>query len=164
MRRLEARPLEARAFAPYGIVIDAQGSVAESINDGTTRRFSDLAALDLRGPARDPIVGIYVAQARAFPLRIARLERHRQAAQVFVPLGLQRFIVVVAPGGESPRWEAIQAFLASPGQGISLHRGCWHHGLVALGNGDRFAVIEGGDYRGDTQEVAAENAIELAAP
>ena len=145
MRRLAPRPLEAGAFAPVGIVIETAGRAAEPINSGTTQRFSDLAALDLRAADRDPVVGIYVAQARAFPLRIAKLERHRQAAQVFLPLGLQRFVVVVAPGGESPQWRQAVAFVTSPGQGVSLHRGCWHHGLIALGDGDRFAVIEGGN-------------------
>ena len=165
MRRVVPRTLDALAFAPFGLVIDAAGRRGEPINDGTTTRFPDLAALDLRAAASDPVLGIYVAQARRFPLPIAKLERHRQAAQVFLPLGPHRFIVVVAPGGESPRWEALEAFLTAPGQGVSLHRGCWHHGLVALGDGDRFAVIEGGGYRGDTQEVAAgEEAIELAAP
>lgn len=164
MRRLAPRPLQAGAFAPFGIVIDTAGRAGEPINAGTTLRYSDLAALDLRAVDRDPVLGIYVAQARAFPLRIAKLERHRQAAQVFLPLGSQRFIVVVAPGGEVPQWGQVEAFVTSPGQAVSLNRGCWHHGLVALGDGDRFAVIEGGNYRDDTQEAAAAEAIELAAP
>ena len=164
MRRLVAEPLGAAAFAPFGTVIDVAGRAPEAINAGTTERYADLASLDLRGPARDPVLGIYVARARAFPLRIERLERHRQAAQVFLPLGAQRFMVVVAPGGDTPRWDALRAFLAAPGQGVCLGRGCWHHGLVALGDGDRFAVIEGGDYRADNEEAAAPAAIELAAP
>jgi ureidoglycolate lyase len=164
MRRLLAEALDAAAFAPFGTVIDAAGRAPETINAGTTERYSDLATLDLRGPARDPVLGIYVARARAFPLRIERLERHRQAAQVFLPLGAQRFVVVVAPGVEAPRWDALRAFVAAPGQGVSLGRGCWHHGLVALADGDRFAVIEGGDYRADNEEAAAPFAIELAAP
>ena len=164
MRRLLPRRFDGGAFAPYGIVIATEGRASEPINAGTTQRFSDLAALDLRSPERDPVLGIYVARARAFPLRIEKLERHRQAAQVFLPLGPQRFIVVVAPGGDSPQWDRLEAFVTSPGQGVSLRRGCWHHGLVALGDGDRFAVIEGGNYRDDTQEAAAPGAIELAAP
>ena len=164
MRRLLPHGFEGGAFAPYGTVIATEGRLSESINAGTTQRFPDLAALDLRTPDRDPVLGIYVARARAFPLRIEKLERHRQAAQVFLPLGPHRFIVVVAPGVDAPQWERMQAFITSPGQGVSLRRGCWHHGLVALGDGDRFAVIEGGNYRDDTQEVAAPGAIELAAP
>jgi ureidoglycolate lyase len=160
------KPVEvtAQAFAPFGTLIDAGAVKPEPINDGTTMRHSDLAALDLRGGPSDPVVGIYVASARRFPLRIARLERHQRAAQVFLPLGNHRFVVVVAPGGEEPRWDSVRAFVTQPGQGVALKRGCWHHGLVALSDRDRFAVIEGGDYRADTQEIAAPHLIELAAP
>lgn len=164
MRRLDCQPLTATAFAPFGLLIDTNGAVPEMINDGTTRRYSDLASLDVRGPDRDPAISIYVASAREFPLAIAKLERHRQASQTFIPLGMHRFVVVVAPGGDMPAWENVTAFLAAPGQGICLHRNCWHHGLIALSNDDRFAVIEGGNYRHDTQEVAAPEAIELHKP
>jgi len=164
MRRVVPVPLDAATFMQFGNVIDAESRPAEPINDGTTQRHSDLASLDLRAPDRDPVIGIYVARARAFPLRIAKLERHREATQLFMPLGNQRFVIVVAPGIDSPRWDAVAAFLTKPGQGIALKRGCWHHGLVALDDGDRFAVIEGGNYRRDTEEVAASEPIELAAP
>jgi ureidoglycolate lyase len=164
MRSIEARVLSATAFAPFGHVIDAASRDGEPLNDGTTQRHSDLASLDLRAPASDPVIAIYVARARAFPLRLARLERHRQASQVFLPLGRHRFIVVVAHGVEAPEWRELHAFITTPGQGIALRRGCWHHGLIALGHGDRFAVIEGGDYRRDTEEAAAREVIELEAP
>ena len=157
-----AAEITAGAFAPFGTLIDAAAVAPEAINDGTTLRHPDLAALDLRGSARDPVIGIYVASARRFPLGIAKLERHRRAAQVFLPLGPHRFVVVVAPGKEAPDWAALRAFVTKPGSGVALQRGCWHHGLIALGDGDRFAVIEGGDYRADTEEVAAPRPIELS--
>lgn len=162
MRRLTARAIGHVAFAPFGLLIEPEGREPETINAGTTQRHSDLASLDLRTPDRDPVLGIYVARARRFPLPIAKLERHRQAAQVFLPLGDHRFILVVAPGGDAPDWQRLEAFVTAPGQGVSLHRGCWHHGLVALRDGDRFAVLEGGNYRDDTVEAAAPEAIELA--
>jgi ureidoglycolate lyase len=162
--RLAPQPISAASFGPFGLLIDVEGREAEAINAGTTARHSDLAALDLRGPNVDPTLAIYVARARTFPLAISTLERHAQAAQVFLPMGLHRFVVVVAPGTGAPEWERLRAFVTSPGQGVALHRGTWHHGLIALGDGDRFAVIEGGNYRADTLEAAAPRAIELAAP
>jgi ureidoglycolate lyase len=161
---LQARPLTAEGFAAFGTLIDAAAKTPEAINDATTLRHSDLAALDLLAPGRDPVLGIYVAQARRFPLRIEKLERHREAAQVFLPLGPHRFVVVVAPGGDAPDWDRMGAFTTAPGQGVIVKRGCWHHGLIALGDGDRFAVIEGANYRSDTLEVTAPRALELAAP
>ena len=164
MRQLTCLPLDAAGFGPYGTVVDTVGAQVELINDGTTRRYSDLARVDLLGPGRDPVLGIYQASARRLPLRLLRLERHAQASQVFMPLGQHRFIIVVAPGDQEPVWSSISAFLSSPGQGVCLRRGCWHHGLVALGEGDCFLVIEGGDYRNDTSEVDAPETIELLAP
>ena len=94
--RLLIVPVEitAAAFAPFGTLIDAAAVNPEAINDGTTMRHADLARLDLRGSERDPVLGIYVASARRFPLRIAKLERHRRASQVFLPLGSHRFVIV----------------------------------------------------------------------
>jgi ureidoglycolate lyase len=162
-RALVPAPLDARSFANYGEVIDIAGRVPEAINDGTTQRFADLAQLDVAGRGA-PVLGIYVAKARAFPLAVARLERHREAAQVFLPLGDHRFIVVVAPGLDAPDWDGVRAFITAPGQGVALKRATWHHGLVALGDGDRFAVIEGANYRADTMEVEASRVIELLRP
>lgn len=166
MRHLSCQELSAAAFAPFGVVIEAGGRAPELINDRTTRRYSDLASLDLCGDTGDgdPKIHLYVASAREFPLRLGRLERHRRASQVFIPLDGQRFVVVVAPGVARPEWERIQAFLSTPGQAISLHRGCWHHGLVALNDGDRFVVIEGGGYRTDTEELPVPEEILLDLP
>jgi ureidoglycolate lyase len=161
MRHIECQAISAEAFTQFGVLVDANGTAPEMINDGSTARYADLASLDLGAAAGDPKIGIYVASARNFPLRIAKLERHRQASQVFIPLGMQRFIVVVAPGDDEPDWLQLAAFLTEPGQGISVGRGCWHHGLIALGDADRFAVIEGAGYRLDTEEVAAPQEIWL---
>ena len=162
MKLLTCRNLSSGSFAEFGIVIDAAAMAPESINAGTTRRHADLARLDLRGGDGDPVIGIYVASARRFPLPLRVFEQHAQASQVFLPLGSHRFVVAVAPGSGSPDWAGITAFISAPGQGISLHRGCWHHGLIALGEGDRFAVIEGGGYRKDTMEVCTPEGLEIS--
>ena len=163
-RALVAAPLDARSFANYGEVIDVDARAPEAINDGTTQRHADLVRMDVLGRGGDPVLGVYVARARAFPLSIARLERHREASQVFLPLGPHRFIVVVAPGLDAPEWDGIRAFITAPWQGVALKRATWHHGLVALGDGDRFAVIEGANYREDTVEAEASRAITLLRP
>ena len=153
IRRIACKSVTAESFSRFGLVMDAKGATPEFINEGTTKRFPDLASFDPGVQVASPVIGIYLANARTFPLRIAKLERHRQASQVFIPLGMHRFVVVVAPGLETPDWEQVTAFLTSPGQGICLHRETWHHGLIALNDADRFAVIEGGNYRVDTEEL-----------
>ena len=164
MREISCEPLYAAGFAAFGFVIDANARAPEWINDRSTQRHAELARLDLRAPDRDPVLAIYVARARRFPLTITRLEQHRQAAQVFMPLGAHRYLVIVAPGVDTPDWSRVTAFRTAAGQGVCLHRGCWHHGLVALADGDRFAVIEGGNYRTDAREASAPRPIALVAP
>lgn len=156
--------MDAKEFAPFGQVIDPGNEPPDLINEGTTWRFADLAAFDIGDGGVRPAIGMYLANARAFPLRIAVLERHRQAGQAFIPLGPHRFVVIVAPGDASPEWARIRAFVTRAGQGINLHRGTWHHPLVALGDGHRFAVIEGGNYRDDTQLSGAPSELWLDWP
>ena len=164
MLRITCQSLTEENFSRFGQVIDAVGRSPDFINDGTTQRFPDLATFDSGGQISGPTIGIYLANARSFPLRITRLERHLQANQVFIPMGMHRFVVVVAPGGETPDWVEIAAFVTSSGQGVSLHRGTWHHGLVALSDADRFAVIEGKNYRMDTEEKMATQELWLDGP
>jgi len=101
MRRIACHSVTAENFSRFGLVVDAEGATPEFINEGTTKRFPDLASFDTGVQAASPVIGIYLANARTFPLRIAKLERHRQASQVFIPLGMHRFVVVVAGPGNS---------------------------------------------------------------
>ena len=125
MRHLPCVPISKSAFARFGTLVDSVGNTPERINAGTTRRYADLASLDVcDGNGNAPRLHLYVASARQFPLKLERLERHCQGSQVFIPLNLQSFVMVVAPGGDEPDWTAIQAFVAEPGQIIALTRGC----------------------------------------
>jgi ureidoglycolate lyase len=164
MRLIQCQELTATAFSRFGVVIDASGARPELINGGTTRRFADLAAFDAGDDGARPVLAIYAANARSFALRIAMLERHCRAGQAFIPLGMQRFVVLVAPGSETPDWDQTSAFVTRPGQGICPARGTWHHGLIALDDADRFLVIEGGHYRDDTQLAAPPDDLWLAPP
>lgn len=148
----------ARCFA----LDDAIGG--EAINAGTTRRLTDVATLDVRGASADPVVHVYTASARAFPLALARLERHREADQLFVPLDGQRFLVVVAGRGDTFDRTDVRACITPPGAGVVIARGAWHHGLIALGERDRFLVIEGGNYRRDCEERELDGPLLLLAP
>lgn len=163
-RRIKCRQLTAQDFSSFGQVIDPNRVEPETINEGTSKRYSDLAVLDLNVDAVKPKISVYVSSARRFPLPIEKLERHVQSSQVFIPLGMQRFALVVALGGDNPDPASVTAFVTSPGQSICLHRGTWHHSLIALGDDDRFAVIDGGNYRSDTQEFELLQAVWLEQP
>ena len=74
------------------------------------------------------------------PLVIDRLECHPHSSQTFLPLTVERWLVVVAA---EPDASALRAFLVGPGTGVVIGRGIWHHGLTVLGTPAAFAVVMG---------------------
>lgn len=136
---LRVEPLTRAAFAAFGDVIDvASAATVYTINEGTAQRFHDLARIDTDAEGGRPIVSLFRAQARALPFVVRMLERHPLGSQGFMPLGPHPYLVVVSEGpNATPR-----AFLAQPGQGVNLHRGVWHHPLLALDATSDFLVID----------------------
>jgi ureidoglycolate lyase len=152
---LPVQPLNARDFAPYGDVIEAGAAARRlSINGGTAERCDDLAGLDLTADGGRPLLSIFRAQARALPLHLRLVERHRLGSQAFIPLGPSPFLVVVAAAGAAPQPADLRCFRAQPGQGVNFARGTWHHPLVALAAED-FLVIDRGPPDGvaDCEEI-----------
>lgn len=142
---LHVEPLSATSFEPFGQVIEASPGVAHHlINDGYAERYHDLARVDTASAGGRTLVNIFRARPRTLPLRLSLVERHLLGSQLFLPLSPQRFIVVVAAAGPTPRPEALRCFLAGAGQGVNLSRGTWHHPLLALAEGGDFLVIDRG--------------------
>ena len=139
---LEAEPLSAAAFAPFGHVIETAGHQPRFINENTCERFDDLAPIDIVADGSRPMISIFKAMPRALPHEVRTLERHPLSSQAFYPLGERPFLVVVAyeSGHNSP--EQIRAFRAAGNQGVSYHRNTWHHALLALGVVSQFLVID----------------------
>lgn len=149
---LRIEPLTREAFAPFGEIIDA-GAAKQvyAINAGTARRFHDLAALDCAHEGGRVVVSLFRAEPRALPFAVAMLERHPLGSQAFVPLDpATRYLVVVA----ATETAAPRAFLAAHGQGINLHRGTWHHPLIALDRAADFLVLDRAGPGANCDEVA----------
>lgn len=142
MRTLTIEPLSKKAFAPFGEVIETEGSDFFPINNGTTRRYHRLATVETATPEDRAIISIFRARALPRPLPIAMLERHPLGSQAFVPLRGQPFLIVVAPPGTAPAPEQVRAFLGDGRQGVNYHRGVWHHPLLAIADEDDFLVID----------------------
>jgi len=141
MREFMPRPLTAEAFAPFGDVVEAreEGDVRD-INYGHTRRFHDLAGLDVAAQGGRPIVSLFRAEPLQ-PLVLRIMERHPLSSQTFVPLQGRPYLVAVAPAGDFDPWE-MQVFLAEGGQGVNYRRGVWHHFVLPLQPASDFLVID----------------------
>ena len=156
---LEAVPLTAEAFAPFGDVIETVGHTPRLINEGTAERFDDLAPVDVLANGGRPLISIFKATARRLPFEVKGLERHPLSSQAFYPLDGLPFLVVVAEPGNSPWATRIRVFRASGNQGVSYRRNTWHHGLLALGQTCRFLVIDRGGPEENCDEVVVDPAV-----
>lgn len=139
---IRVAPLTREAFAPYGDVIEVEGSQHFTINGGSTERFHDLARIDVAEAGGRPIVSIFRAQPRALPLVVEMMERHPLASQAFIPLGSVPFLVLVAAPGEALAADDLRAFIATRGQGVNYHRGVWHHPVLPLSPDQDFLVVD----------------------
>ncbi len=139
MTNLQAAPLTATAFAPFGDVLEATGDF-RVINAGLCQRHHDRARLDF-GPEGRAGISMFNARPRALPYDFTLVERHPEGSQAFIPLSQHPFLVIVAPD-EGGRPGSPLAFLTNGAQGINLHRGTWHGVLTPLNAPGLFAVID----------------------
>lgn len=141
---VRAEPLTAAAFAPFGDVIETEGRAWRWINERTSRRFDDLARIDVSESGGRPLISVFEASPRPLPLRIQVLERHPLSSQAFVPLQERPFLIVVAADGGMPLAQRLRAYLSSGRQGVNYKRNTWHHSLIAVDQITQFLVIDRG--------------------
>lgn len=144
MRTLIIEPLTKEAFAPFGDVIETEGSDYFMINNGSTRRYHMLASVETAKPEDRAIISIFAAEALEMPLTVRMLERHPLGSQAFVPLLGNPFLVVVAPSGDAPVPGLVRAFRSNGRQGVNYHRGVWHHPVLTIEKRDEFLVDRSG--------------------
>lgn len=142
LRLLDALPLDAEDFAPFGQVIDCDGHDSYAINGGSSQRFSDLAQLECDAAGRLAL-SVFRASARQAPFALSVLERHPLGSQAFMPLNGQRFLVAVADAPEDA--DKLRVFVSNGRQGVNFRRGVWHHPLLALAAGDFLVADRLGD-------------------
>jgi ureidoglycolate lyase len=132
---IHCQALTREAFAPFGDVID--------IPDRDGRTYYEDALGNLR-PAAHPSLSLSLkAETPDRPLRAELLERHEFSSQTFVPIDVQRWLIVVAPHAQQggPDLAGVRAFIASGKQGVTYKPNTWHHGLTVLDRPGRFAVF-----------------------
>ncbi|XKE44825.1 ureidoglycolate lyase [Halomonas organivorans] len=144
MLELEARPLTPEAFAPFGDVIDTRTSDYFHINAGRTRRYHDLARVETLGEQARALISIFVSQPVEVPLELSFLERHPQGSQAFMPLHEERFLIVVAPPGDTIDPGEVRAFVTDGRQGVNYRAGTWHAIQSVLGREGEFLVVDRG--------------------
>lgn len=136
MPSIPARPLTRDAFAPFGDVVSADRADLTPllVNFGTAERKNDAGSLASTRPHAKPNLATFrCAPWTRFPVVCEALEKHPCSSQVFVPMKVERYLVIVAPGDEAPDVAGLQAFVALPGQAIVYKPNTWHMPLITLG-------------------------------
>jgi len=162
MLELKAEPLTPEAFAPFGDVIDTRVSDSFAINAGRTRRYHDLARVETLGEGARTLVSIFVSQPVEVPLTIDFLERHPLGSQAFMPLHEERFLIVVAPPGETIDPGEVRAFVTDGRQGVNYRAGTWHAIQAVLDREGEFLVVDRGGQGHNCDEHPLAARIRLA--
>ncbi|MCL7930754.1 ureidoglycolate lyase [Halomonas llamarensis] len=144
MLELKAQPLTPEAFAPFGDVIDTRTADYFPINAGRTRRYHDLAQVETLGENARALINIFVSQPVEMPLALDFLECHPLGSQAFMPLHEERFVVVVAPKGETIEPKQVRAFVTDGRQGVNYAAGTWHAIQSVLEREGRFLIVDRG--------------------
>jgi len=111
------------------------------INNGTTKRYHDLADIQVRGTDAAFFFNIFRGNPFSIPIDIKMMERHPYGSQAFFPVNGCRFLVVVAED-QAGIPQKPQAFITKEGEGVNYRIGAWHHPLLALEKTSDFVVID----------------------
>lgn len=139
MIELTAQPLTAKAFAPFGDVLELRDRPDKMINQDMCGRHHDLARLDFTDGQAG--ISLFDAVPRALPYVFDLVERHPQGSQAFIPMSLTEFLIIVAPDQDGTPAAPV-SFISAPGQGINFHRNTWHGVLTPLHTPGLFAVVD----------------------
>ena len=127
--------LSEQDFAPFGGFIDKPHITGE-------RRFHS-AWLGADNGDCAPVLHTNRIAASQCPVLLESLEHHPHAAQVFIPLDVSRYLVVVAPSDEQgqPVISGLRAFVMPGSVGVVYRAGIWHAGARVLDREGSFAVL-----------------------
>ena len=117
----------------------AQGAADKIINQGLCGRFHDLARLDFSDGRAG--ISLFDATPRNLPYQLTMMERHPEGSQAFIPMSMNRFLIIVASDKNNRPGRPL-AFLSDPGQAINFHRNIWHGVLTPLEDPGLFAVVD----------------------
>jgi ureidoglycolate lyase len=133
--QIKLQPLTQEVFAPFGEVLSVPGKAGRSYFDG--------ALANLRPTVKPSLSFAHRDEVATLPFRATMMERLEFSSQSFVPIDVGRWFVMVAPHAPSggPDMSRAQAFLPSPGQGVTFGANVWHHPLTVFDKPASFAIF-----------------------
>jgi ureidoglycolate hydrolase len=123
--RLTVREMTRESFAPFGILINARGSVEIDLGRGTPSMTG--------------------ATSESRPFKFDFMARHKRTMQAFSPLVSSESIIVVAPptpDRNAPNIEDITAFHVNGRLPYAYHTGTWHTPPFPLKEWSSYLVVD----------------------
>lgn len=131
--RIAPTPPDSDVFAPYGAFLTPPRL-------GERAHFSDWLT-----PVHGLALQSHVNRVAPTPLPVVvrRVEHHPHAAQLFLPMGVSRYLVTVMPTGPDggPDFTGAQAFVVPGTMGVVYKPGTWHAGIAVLDREASFGVF-----------------------
>ncbi len=120
-------------LAPFVTLLHANG----------TRQLFEQVLENGAAPGRLAFAVSHVAPVTGKAVSIAKLERHPDTTQSFLPLAVGRWLLVVAPSRAdgSPDLAKARAAIARQGHAICIERNVWHATLTVLDREAEIAMI-----------------------
>ena len=146
-------PISKENFSKFGDVISTKDIKPLDINNGYAKRYDNIVNLNTLEANGETTVSIFSALKRNFPMKIDMMEKHPLGSQAFIPMKETTFIAFVAPIGDKPDLNKIEAFIVPPGIGINYNAGTWHFPLISTENMN-FLVV---DRKGSGENLIIEN-------
>ena len=151
-------PITKENFADFGDVIEIDNKTeVREINYGMTKRYHDLANLDLQENDGQPLFNIFYSQPVVLPFKVKVVERHPLSSQLFYPLSHQPFLVLVAKSTTQATPNDLKCFITNGSQGINYNKNTWHHYLLTLNQSADFIVVDRGGPEKNCDEVFFED-------
>ena len=118
-------------FIKFGDMIATKDLIPIEINNGYAKRYDDIANLNTSKENGKTTISIFSALKRTFPMKIDMMEKHPLGSQAFIPMKETTFLAFVAPKGDKPDLNNVEAFIIPKGIGVNYNAGIWHFPLIA---------------------------------
>ena len=150
---INPKPITKENFSKFGDMITTTNIKPIEINDGYAKRFDGIANLNTSKDNGEATISIFSALKRSFPMKIDMMEKHPLGSQAFIPMKQTTFLALVAPEGNKPDLNKIEAFVIPPEIGVNYNPGTWHFPLIATEDMN-FLVV---DRKGSGDNLVIEN-------
>jgi ureidoglycolate lyase len=128
---INPKPITKENFSKFGDMITTANIKPIEINEGYAKRFDGIANLNTSKDNGETTICIFSALKRSFPMKVDMMEKHPLGSQAFIPMKQTTFLVLVAPEGNKPDLNKIEAFIIPQDIGVNYNPGTWHFPLIA---------------------------------